>query len=106
MANRPEHRTETALLEEATTAFAGMDEFVDALPILASDDGQVTLDQMAMELRARAAMFPRNPVVQSTAVGLEAAYRLAIIQRVIDLRLGTDRSPKPDISSRRKPEPK
>ena len=83
-----------------------MDEFVDALPIIAGDDGQVTIDQMVVELRARAAKFPRNPVVQSTAVGLESAYRLAIIQRLIDLRLGTYRSPKPDITSRRKQNPK
>jgi len=83
-----------------------MDEFVEALPILVSDDGEATIAVMVTELRARAARFPRNPVVQSTAVGLEAAYRLAIIQRVIDLRLGTDRSPKPDITSRRKPDPK
>ena len=78
-----------------------MDEFVDALPIIAGDDGQATIDQMVLELRARAAKFPRNPVVQSTAVGLEAAYRLAIIQRLIDLRLGIERLPKPDITSRR-----
>jgi len=81
-----------------------MDEFVDALPILVSDDGQATIDLMVSEVRARAGRFPRNRIVQSTAAGLEKAYRLAILQKVIDLRLGTDRSPKPDITLRRKPD--
>jgi hypothetical protein len=80
-----------------------MDDFVDALQITVGDDGQATIDQMVLELRARAAKFPRNPVIQSTAVGLEAAYRLAIVQRVIDLRFGTDRSPNPDNTLRRLP---
>ena len=83
-----------------------MDEFVDALPILVSDDGQATIDLMVIELRARAAKYPHNHVVQSTATGLENAYRFAILQKMIDRRLGTDRSPKPDITSPRKPDPK
>src|SRR3569623_1288808 len=102
VARRLPNSTEKALLDEAAAAFVGMDEFVDALPILVSDDGEATIEQMAMELRARAAKFPRNPVVQSTAAGLEKAYRLSILQRVIDLRLGTDRPPEPDNTARRK----
>lgn len=38
------------------------------------DDGEATIEEMVSELRARAAKFPLNPVVQSTAIGLEGAF--------------------------------
>ena len=101
---KPLHRrpTEQTTLQEATAAFAGLDEFVDALPTGTDDGGASALAEMRAELDRRMAQYPNNLVVRSTATGLYGAYRFSICQRAIDARLGTQRPIWTDNTSRRR----
>lgn len=101
MARRPFISSQSRVLKEAADAFAGLDEFVERLVVSRDDDGAAAVLEMQKELRARTARFAHNPVVASTALGLENAYRLSILQRVIDARFGTRRAV-PDNTARRR----
>ena len=92
MAMHRSHDSRTAAhLEEASRAFSDLDAYVQAIVVSTDDDGTSAIEEMRLELRTRADRFANNKVVQSTADGLEKAYRLAILQRVIDMRFAASR---------------
>ena len=101
MARRPLIPSQSRVLDEATDAFAGLDEFVERLVVSVDDDGAAAILEMQTALHMRMSRFAENPVVASTALGLESAYRLSILQRVIDTRFGARRAV-PDITARRR----
>ena len=103
MTRRPLRRSQSRVLDEANDAFAGLDEFVEGLAVSIDDDGAAAILAMQTELRQRTARFADNPVVASTAIGLGKAYRLSILQRVMDARLGPPRTGLPNNTARRKP---
>ena len=86
MARLPKYANPSA--DEAQGAFDGTDSFVEALTVSITDDGSTAIVAMIEELDRRAGRFPANAVVQSTAACLMNAFLFAIMQMLIDARLG------------------
>ena len=101
MVRRPFRHSHSRVLDEATNAFVGLDEFVERLAVSVDDDGAEAIHEMQAELGRRTARAANNPVLSSTAIGLEKAYRLSILQRIIDARFGIRKTGHPDNAARR-----
>jgi hypothetical protein len=94
-------RTEQSVLREAEMAFSDMDAFVAELDVQLEDNGASAIRRIGEELDRRVVAHPDNAVIRSTCAGLAEAYRLVILQRVLDSRLGTRRTAARDITSRK-----